>query len=307
MMRFLVLLLTVAALFVAAVWSSNFRLPGNLSLSPIVITKETDLNVVLYPVTGQVHKTLIEPGLTWIFPGSRVITLDRRLQHLNAEPVDVVISGKETLITDYYALWRVVDARAFIDNFPQVQSDAAFGMNKAQARVQEAVNGLVKARVAGLELSELLKRNESLDRLAGDTRTELAETGVEVVEVRINRTDLPVKALESAYAQMREQQRALAREYRVRGERKAREARAIAEREARNTLAEAHAFNERTRGEGDAEAARTYSDAYNADAEFYAFVRSLEAYRKTLGEGTTMVLPPDHAFFRFLGKDGQPR
>ena len=300
MKRLVSLLLLLAALFVAALWSSDFRIDG-ATLSPVLITKETDLNIVLFPVTRREHKTLTKPGMTWVVPFSKVITLDRRLQHLNAEPVDVVIAGKETLITDYYALWRIVDPRAFIDNFPQVQSDAAFGMAKAEARVQEAVNGLVKARVAGLELRQLLQRNEQLDALARDTERELAETGVDVIEVRINRTDLPIKALDSAYAQMREQQHALARQYRVQGERKAREVRAAAEREARRTIALAVADSERTRGEGDAIAARTYAQAYSKDEEFYAFWRSLEAYRKSLAARTTLVLPPDHPFFRFLG------
>ena len=144
------------------------------------------------------------------------------------------------------------------------------------------------------------QRTDAIEELGARANELLAETGVEIVDVRINRMDLPQQALSAAYEQMREQQHAIARETRVRGERLAREVRAAAEKQARATRAEANAFSERERGNGDAGAARIYADAFNADPEFYAFVRSLEAYRATLGDKTTLVLSPDHAFFRFL-------
>ena len=300
MNRLLSGLVVLAAIGVAGVWSSGVRLPGGIGISPILVTSEVEHNILLMPVTGQEYKRISEPGATWMVPFSRVITLDRRLQHLNAKPVKVVISGGENLLTDYYVVWQIVDPAIFIRNFPQVQSDVAAGMKNARDRVQESVKGIVGDTIARLDITQLLERNPELDRLTTRANAELLETGVQIIDVQINRTELPVKSLEAAYGQMREQQRAIARESRVLGERLAREARATAEKEARTTLADARAFSERTRGQGDAGAARTYADAYNQDPEFYAFVRSLEAYRKTLGVGTTMILPPDHEFFRFL-------
>ena len=120
------------------------------------------------------------------------------------------------------------------------------------------------------------------------------------IDVRPMRRPPKRKTESAVYEQMREQRRALAREYRVKGERAAREQRARAQRTARTLLAEAYAFSEVTRGEGDAAAARIYSEAYGKDPDFYDFVRSLEAYRKTMGRGTTLVVPPNHEFFRFL-------
>jgi membrane protease subunit HflC len=298
--RVLSALLVLVALFVAGVWSSDARLPGGIAASPVIVTKEVEHNILLMPLTGQEYKRISEPGATWMVPFSTVITLDRRLQHLNAEPVKVVISGGENLLTDYYVAWRIIDPGAFIRNFPQAQVDIVAGMKKARDRIQESVKGIVGETIARLEIAQLLERNEELDRLTLRANSELGETGVEVVDVQINRTELPSKSLEAAYGQMREQQHSIARENRVMGERLAREARAVAEKEARTTLAEARAFAERARGEGDAGAARTYADAYNRNPEFYAFTRSLEAYRNTLGAGTTMVLPPDHEFFRYL-------
>jgi len=124
--------------------------------------------------------------------------------------------------------------------------------------------------------------------------------GVEVVDVRLNRTELPPNAVGAAYAQMREQRTALAREHRAQGERIAREVRASADRLAVTALATARSLAEQVRGEGDAEATNIFASAHGQDPEFYAFVRSLEAYRKSFSEGTTMVLSPDHVFLRNL-------
>ena len=297
-------LVILAGLLVAAVWSSQVRLPGGHSVSPVLVTNETELNVLLMPVTGREYKLISAPGAAWVVPFSRVITLDRRLQLLNADPVKVVISGGENLLMDYYVAWRIVDPAAFIRNFPRVQTDVVTGMQMARDRIQESVKGIVGETVARLDIAQLLERNEALDSLVGQANREIQETGVSIVDVQISRTELPPNSLAAAYSQMREQQRAIARETRAKGERLAREARATAEKQARATLAKAHAFAERTRGAGDAAAARTYAEAYSRDPEFYAFVRSLEAYRKTIDERTTLVVSPDHDFFRFLEGGG---
>jgi membrane protease subunit HflC len=306
MRRLLALLVFLVAVGVAGVWTSNIRLPGGYAVSPVLVTTETQHNILLMPVTGREYKQLSDPGATWMVPFSRVITLDRRLQLLNADPVKVVISGGENLLMDYYVAWRIDDPAAFIRNFPQAQTDARGGMQMARDRIQESVKGIVGETVARLDITELLARNEALESLTAQANEQIQETGVSIVDIQISRTELPPNSLAAAYSQMREQQRAIARETRVRGERLAREARATAEKQARATLAEAHAFAERTRGAGDAGAARTYADAYGRAPDFYAFVRSLEAYRKTIDERTTLVLSPDHEFFKFLGAGASP-
>ena len=228
MTRLLTLAIVVVALEVAAVWASEVRLPGGLLPSPVIVTKEFEQNVLLLPVVGREYKTITEPGWQLAVPFSLVITVDRRLQHLNAVPIDVVIAGGQTLKTDYYAVWRVADPSQFIRAFPQFQEDTEYGMNKARARIQESVKGLVGETIGSLDIAQLLERTDELDQLGQRANEELADTGVEVVDVRINRMDLPQQALAAAYEQMREQQRAVARETRVRGERLARETRAAA-------------------------------------------------------------------------------
>jgi membrane protease subunit HflC len=127
-----------------------------------------------------------------------------------------------------------------------------------------------------------------------------ADTGIAVHDVRINRTELPAGIEKSVHERMRADRERLARKYRAEGEEQARAIRAAADREARGIIANATSEAEVLRGEGDAESTRIYAAAYGKAPEFYAFVRSLEAYRKTIGEGTTLVLSPKSEFFEFL-------
>ncbi len=286
--RLMLPLLLVVAIIVSALWAAEY------GYGPIVIAKEHEYKVVV-GVTGP-RASITEPGLAEVivFPFvDEVLTFDRRLRYLNAEPHEMMIANDERIIIDYYAIWRIVDPLEFRRQFPS-------GEAQAEQRILEDVKSLAGSKIAALDLSQLLARSEALATLAEESTARLEDTGVEVVDIRLNRTELPPNALESAYAQMREQRRALAREHRAQGDRMAREMRAGAERNARTTLATARAESERLRGEGDAEATRIFAAAHSRDPEFYTFVRSLEAYRKSLGDGTTMILSPDHPFLRNL-------
>jgi membrane protease subunit HflC len=231
-----------------------------------------------------------------------VLVYDRKIQYLSAPATEVEIGANDRVIVDYYVLWQIDSPLAFRMSFPGNISDA-------QARIQNTVGSLVGDEIGKLSMRELLARSEALDALAVDATRELSDEGVRVIDVRVNRTELPLPSQKSTFEQMREQRRAIAREKRAVGERQAREIRAHAEREAREILAEAKAAAEVMRGEGDAEAAHIYAAAYGKDAEFYAFTRSLEAYRHTLGRKTSLFLSPDHDFFRYLepgAKGGSP-
>jgi membrane protease subunit HflC len=278
--------LVLIALIVAALWAGEF------GFGPVVITREDQHKLILR--LGDPVAILDEPGIAARIPLLDAVEVyDRRIQYMDARPVEMLIARGEKLIVDFFVLWRINDPLAFRQNFGN-------DMRRAEDRIQERVNALVGAKIGGLELSQLLQRSEVLSQLDEESSAALASTGVQVVDVRLNRTEIPSNAEPAAFAQMREQRRALAREYRVGGERQAREIRAEAERISRTGIAEAQAKADRTRGAGDAQAARIYADAFDHNPEFYSFVRSLEAYRNTIGEGTTMVLPPTHEFFRYL-------
>jgi membrane protease subunit HflC len=286
-MRALLLsILVLAAVSVGLLWGAAY------DLGPVIITREDQNKIVLR--LGNPVKILEEPGISWRVPLlDTVRVFDRRLQYLNAQPVEMLIARSEKLIIDFYAVWRITDSLEFLRNY-------AGGVERAADRIQETVNSLVGAKIGGLDLRQLLERAEAILTFDEESTEDLRGTGVEIVDVRLNRIELPRAAEPAAYSQMREQRRALSREHRAIGERRAREVRANADRQARLVLATAEAKAEIVRGEGDAESARIYADAYSRDPEFYAFLRSLEAYREVLQERTTMVLPPDHAFFRFL-------
>jgi membrane protease subunit HflC len=282
-------LLILLAVCVGMIWAGDF------GYGPIVITKENEYKVIV-GILGP-RAVITEPGwdaTIWKIPFlDEVLTYDRRLRYLNAPPVRVVIANDEKLIVDYYAIWRITGPLIFKRNFPT-------GEAAAELRIQEDIKSLVGSKIGELNLAQLLARAEVLTTLHIESTARLEGMGVEVVDVRLNRTELPPNAVGAAYAQMREQRTALAREHRAQGERIAREVRASADRLAITALATARSLAQQVRGEGDAEATHIFAKAHGQDPEFYAFVRSLEAYRKSFSEGTTMVLSPDHVFLRNL-------
>ncbi|MEE2672349.1 MAG: protease modulator HflC [Myxococcota bacterium] len=278
--------LVTSGICVGLLWAASF------GVGPVIVVRENQALIVLR--FGEVVKVLDKPGPSWRLPViDSVITYDAKLQYLNAEPLEKLAKGGEKLIIDFYAVWKLSDAHAFRRTYPR-------GFAQAQRRIQETLNSLVGAKIGGLTRAQLLARSEIISRLDEEADRELGSTGVDIIDVRLNRIELPRAAEPAAYSQMREQRRATSRELRAVGERRAREIRANADRNAQLTLAGARGQAEVTRGLGDAESARIYAQAYRQDPEFYAFLRSLEAYRATLKSRTTMVLRPDHEFFRFL-------
>jgi len=289
-MRFVSLLVVLGAVVVGLLWAAQ------IDRGPLVINRADEYRLVLR--LGKPIAELTEAGLAGMYwPRipflDEVQVFDKKIQYLNAAAAEIEIAGNERLIVDYYVLWQIESPLDFRRSFPK-------GASEAKKRIQRTVGSLVGNAVGTLTMSELLARAEALETLDERATEELASNGVRVIDVRINRTELPLRTENSTFEQMREQRRAISRQKRATGEREAREIRAKAEREARELVAQARADSEVLRGEGDAEAARIYAEAYSKDPDFYAFVRSLEAYRKTLGEGTTIVAPPDHEFFKYL-------
>ena len=289
-MRFLFLPIVLGGFIVALLWASQ------MDRGPLVINRADEYRLVLR--LGRPIAELSEAGLAGMYAPripfvDEVLVFDKKIQYLNAAATEIEIAGNERLIVDYYVLWQIASPLDFRRSFP-------LGSSEAKKRIQRTVGALVGDSVGNLTMAELLARAEILDSLDERATEELESNGVRIIDVRINRTELPLRTEKATFEQMREQRRAISRQKRAVGAREAREIRAKANREAREMVAQANAKSEVTRGEGDAEAARIYAEAYSRDPEFYAFVRSLEAYRKTLGQKTTLVVPPDHEFFRFL-------
>jgi membrane protease subunit HflC len=288
MSRLLFLGLVGSALLAALVWA------GEIGLGPVVITHEDEMRVVL--LFGNPISVQTEPGLSLRVPFfSDVRTFDKRYLYANAEPLPMQTRDAERPVIDHYVVWRIRDPLAFFQSFPG-------GMSQAEGQVDRVTRANVRQEVGSRTLAEVVTtaREEVMNEITKASSEELSRFGVDVRDVRINRTELPQSTEENVFARMRTERERLARKYRAEGDEEGRRVRAEADREALVTVAEAQREASELRGVGDAEAARVYAEAHGTAPEFYGFLRRLEAYKKTIGAGTTLVVPPDNDFFELL-------
>ncbi len=283
--------------FVALALVTGFVAAGNLGIGPVVITREGTQQIILR--FGEVINET-EPGWSWRIPLlDEVNTYERRLLYLNTEEDVIQTKDQERIVVDNYAMWKIDDLTAFISSFPR-------GMRQAEKQMDRVVRAGVREIVARHTLTEVLtdRRSEVMEAIRKRVADSFSGTGIAIHDVRINRTELPPAIEKNVHARMKTDRDRLARKYRAEGEEQARKIRAVADRDATVIVAKARGEAQVTRGEGDAESTRIYAAAFGKAPEFYAFVRSLEAYRKTIGEGTTLILSPESEFFEFLDGSG---
>ena len=276
---------------------------GTLGIGPVVITREDEQKLILFLSQAR-RVTQPGPSLRWPLLETAE-SYERRWLYLNTEPDTIQTRDGEQLRVDNYAMWRIADPIAYKRAFPN-------GRLESEKRIDRAVRDDVREVLGRHTLEQVLnvERESIMRQITERTQAKVSEFGIEVADVRINQTELPEGAEESVYARMVTERERLGRKSRAEGEERARRVRAEADREATVTIANARRDAEIARGEGDAEAARIYAEAFASDPEFYEFQRSLEAYRKSIDENTTLVLSPDAEFFRFLesaGPDGGGR
>lgn len=289
MKRLIVLVLVLGAVAVGAIAA------GRLEIGPVVVTREDEQKMILQ--FGQV-RSVTEPGIALRIPLVETVeTYERRWLYLSTAPASIQTKDGEELVVDNYVVWRIGDAVKFKEAFGH-----ANGESVAADRIDRVVRDDVREVIGRHTLEEVLndQRVAIMTDIASKTREALTDYGIVVADVRINRTELPGGTEQSVYERMRTERERLAKRNRAEGSEKARRIRAEAEKEARIIVANARRDAEITRGEGDAEATRIYGEAYGSDPDFYAFRRSLEAYRKTIGSDTTLVLSPDSEFFQFF-------
>lgn len=289
-------LIILVVLLIAA--SVGLVMLGEQGVGPVVVTREDEQKILL--LLGQPGDQPTEPGISFRWPVvQEVRTFDRRWLLLDSAPNTVQTRDREGVVVDNYAIWRIEDPLLFYKSFPT-------GMSEAETQIDREVKAKVREVIGQHTLNEVVtgERVVIMKEITEKTAKALSGAGIAIRDVRINRTELPTDTEKNVYARMRAERERLSRKHRAEGEEEARTIRASSDREARVTVAEARRKAEIERGRGDAEAARIYAEAYGADAEFFSFVRSLEAYRDTIGKGTTLVLPPDHPFLKFL-QDGK--
>ncbi|MBS3779592.1 MAG: protease modulator HflC [Desulfovermiculus sp.] len=237
----------------------------------------------------------VGPGLHFKLPFVQdVVKFDSRILEYDAEPAEVITKDKKTLVVDNYARWRIEDPLLFYRTARTVEGGTS--------RLDDIVYSELRVALGRYTLSEIVstKRAEIMDQVLETTKRDLKPYGIRVWDVRVKRTDLPTENQQAIFARMQSEREREARQYRSEGEEEAAKIRAEADKDRSIMLAEAERKAQTMRGEGDAEATKIYGQAYGQDAEFYAFTRSLEAYRTGFGDNSDLVLAPDTKFFQYL-------
>ena len=265
----------------------------------LFIVKQTERAVMLR--LGALVNSDIEPGLHVKIPWVNTVRVfDARIQTEDSTPERFLTLEQKALEVDSYAKWRIVDVGQF---YVSTRGDVA----TAGSLLAERINDGLRDQIGNRNLQEVVAGER--DQLMLDLTAELNETtatdiGIEVIDVRVKRIDLPDDVRSSVYERMITERNREAQELRSRGEELAIGIRADADRQAVIFEAEAYRDAERIRGEGDAEATSIYAEAYTRDPEFYAFTRSLNAYRETFSsKGDVLLLDPDSDYFKYLKGD----
>jgi len=247
---------------------------------------------------GKPVRTIQEPGLHFKLPVpfQNAVVFDDRLLEYDVPPEEILSKDKKTLIVDNYVRWRIKDPLLFLQTVQAVPT--------AVTRLDDIVYSKLRQVLGTHNMSEIITENRELIMsqvtAASDTATE--DYGIEVVDVRIKRVDLPQENEKSIYARMEAERKRQANRFRSEGEEAARKIRASTDKEKTIILAEAYKQAEEIKGEGDAKAVDVYAKAFSSDPDFYEFMRTLEAYQKIIDDKTTLVLPADSKLFNMLNQ-----
>lgn len=266
-----------------------------LASQSLYIVQQPEQAIVLQ--FGNPVRLIQEPGLKIKMPFiQNVVFYDKRLLNLEPPAQEVVLKDKKRLDVDTFSRYRIVEPLTF---YKTVRNEY-----QAQNRMQEIVNSSARNVLATFTLKELLseKRTEIMKQISDAVKADAAQLGVEVADVRIRRADLPVQVSQAINDRMKTERIREAKGYRADGEKTAQEIRATADKQATITVATAEKEAQQIKGEGDKKATEIWNKATGVDPEFYAFYRSLEAYRNSFDEETSLVLAPEGEFFSYFGK-----
>jgi modulator of FtsH protease HflC len=278
-----------------------------IAVNTFFIVDQTQQALVLQ--FGQPRRVIRDPGLWTKRPFlEEVRDYENRLLDFEPPPEEVIVSDQKRLVVDTYTRYRITDPLLF---YQTANSEVA-----VRARLSAMVNGSLRRVLGNVTLSALLSQQRSaiMKQIRDEVRDQGKSFGIDVVDVRIRRADLPEENSQAIYARMVSERQQQAAQYRGEGSEAAQTVRANADRERTVILAEAQRDAQRVRGDGDAESIRIYAAAFGQDKDFFEFYRSMQAYRDALnGHSTSFVLTPDSGFFRFfensngtLGKEAAP-
>lgn len=270
-----------------------------LASSTLYRVQETERAILLQ--FGNIVEADLQPGLHFKLPiAQEVKKFDARVLTLDSEPETYYTLEKKPLIVDSFVKWKVSEVQKFYER-------ASFEIERAQRLLQERVNEGLRNQISRRDMQEVVsgQRDLLMSELRLDLDTVMREYGLEVVDVRVKKIDLPIEVSSAVYDRMNSEREIEARQYRAEGRERELEIRAGADREAVVIEAEAYRESEQIRGDGDAVSASTYAMAFNRDPEFYNFYRSINAYTTVFKDkGDLLILDPNSEFFKYLEKSG---
>lgn len=244
---------------------------------------------------GDPRRVVTEPGLRLKWPWQNVIYYEKRILQVDGQPEQVTAADQKRLVVDAFALYRIVDPLRF--------KNAAQSVENFEPLMLQALTATLRENIGRVPLVDVVSGERQA--LMGEIREAMVRAttqfGVDVVDVRIKRTDLPQENSEAIYRRMQTEREREASEIRAQGEEQALRIRAEADRTRTVLISQARRESEILRGEGDGEAVRIFAEAFGKDVRFFTFYRTMQAYREALNaEDTTLVLSPDGDFLRFL-------
>ena len=262
------------------------------------VVKEINQAIVLQ--FGEPKKVIVKPGLQFKIPFiQNVVFLDRRILNLDAPPEEVIASDQKRLIVDAYARFKIVEPLKF---YISVGDERV-----ARSRLSTIINSRIRSVLGKQSLATLLSedRTKQMAIIQEGVNTEAENFGIEIIDVRIKRADLPQANSEAIYKRMQTEREREAKEFRAKGAEMAVTITSTADKEVTVLLANAKKQSEIMKGEGDGQRNKIFAEAFGKDPEFFAFYRAMQAYEKALiGGDTSLILSPDSDFFKFFGDTG---
>ncbi len=271
---------------------------GFLLYSTLFTVNEIQQAIILQ--FGDPKRVILKAGLNYKIPFvQNVVLLDRRILNLDAPSEEMIASDQKRLIVDAFARFKIKDPLKF---YISVGNERV-----ARSRLSTIINARIRGVLGKEELAALVSKDRSrlMDKITKDVNGEAEKLGIEIIDVRIKRADLPAANSEAIYRRMQTERLREAKEFRAEGAEIAQTIRSTADKEVTIILAEANKKSEILKGEGDARRNKIFADAFGRDPNFFSFYRAMQSYEKSLiGGQTSLILSPDSEFFRFFGKSG---
>ena len=285
---------------------SKFFIPiiivlGITAFQSIFIVQEINQAIVLQ--FGDPKKIVTKSGLNFKLPFiQNVAYLDKRVLNLDNPPEEVIAADQKRLIVDAIARFKIIDPLKF---YISVGNERV-----ARQRLATIINSRIRGVLGKQDLATLLSKDRAkqMSIIQNDVNTEAKNFGIEIVDVRIKRADLPQANSEAIYARMQTERQREAKEFRAQGAESATRITSTADKEVTVILANAKKKSEIMKGEGDGQRNKIFADAFGKDPQFFSFYRAMQSYEKALiGGDTSLILSPDSDFFKFFGKSGLAR